>query len=30
VNEWLVQPKLTDDLFVSFGKEKLLWERPSW
>jgi len=25
VNEWLVQPKLTDDLFVSFGKEKLLW-----
>jgi len=25
VNEWMVQPKLTDDLFVSFGKEKLLW-----
>jgi hypothetical protein len=25
VNEWMLQPKLTDDLFVSFGKEKLLW-----
>ncbi len=25
VNEWMVQPKLTDDLFISFGKEKLLW-----
>jgi hypothetical protein len=25
VNEWMVQPKLTEDLFASFGKEKLLW-----
>jgi hypothetical protein len=25
VNEWMIQPKPTDELFVSFGKEKLLW-----
>jgi hypothetical protein len=25
VTEWMIQPKPTDDLFISFGKEKLLW-----
>lgn len=25
VNEWLLQPKPTDELFLSFGKQKLLW-----
>ncbi|HET7318205.1 MAG TPA: hypothetical protein VFK23_03610 [Nitrospirota bacterium] len=25
VNEWMIQPKPTDNLFLSFGKEKLLW-----
>jgi hypothetical protein len=25
VNEWMIQPKPTDNLFFSFGKQKLLW-----